>query len=274
VNVRDLLARTAPWLASRGSSSARLDAELLLAHLLGVERVGLYTDPGRALGDPELDAYRELVRRRGAGEPVAYLTGGREFYGLAMEVGPGVFIPRPETELLVDRARELGGRRILDLCTGSGCVAIACAVRLAGAAVTAVDLSSAALAVAGRNAARHGVETRVRLLEGDLFGPIAGEAPFDLVLANPPYVADGTARDVAAFEPAEAIFGGPGGLDLVFRILDGATVHLAPGGTLLLEIGEEQGDAVLSRARDTFPRAVVHRDLRGLPRVFEGRRPG
>jgi release factor glutamine methyltransferase len=272
VNAREVLARAAPWLAAKGSPSPRLDAELLLASVLGVPRLALFTDLDRPLVEAEVAAFRGLLLRRGALEPVAYLTGRREFYGLEFEVGPGVFIPRPETELLVDRARELVPRRVLDLGTGSGCIAVACAVRLPECEVVAVERSPAALEIARRNAARHGVTARVRLLSGDFFDALVGEAPFDLVATNPPYVPDGEARTVAAFEPAEALYAGPLGLDAILRILREAPRHLVPGGTLLVEIGETQERAVLDAA-GSYEGARVHRDLAGLPRVFEGRRP-
>lgn len=272
MNVREVLARAAPWLSAKGSPSPRLDAELLLARVLRVPRLALFTDLDRPLDETEVAAFRDLVRRRGALEPVAYLTGRREFYGLEFEVGPGVFIPRPETELLVDRARELAPHRVLDLGTGSGCIAVACAVRLPQCDVVAVERSSVALEVARKNAARHGVAARVRFLHGDFFDALAGVAPFDLVVTNPPYVREGEARAVASFEPAEALYAGPRGLDALFRILREAPRHLVPGGTLLAEIGEDQAREILEAASG-YESARVLEDLAGLPRVFEGRRP-
>ncbi|MGQ0614446.1 MAG: peptide chain release factor N(5)-glutamine methyltransferase [Planctomycetaceae bacterium] len=270
MNVRELLDKTAPWLAGKGLASARLEAELLLAHVLKVSRLKLYTGLDRPVGEGELEDYRALVRRRARGEPSAYLTGAKEFYGLAMAVGPSVLIPRPETELLVDRARELQPARILDLCTGCGCVAVASAMRLPGAQVVAVDLSGAALEVAAANAARHGVADRIRFLCGDLFAPLKGEPAFDLILANPPYVATGQAAGPAAHEPHLALFAGPEGTDVIARILREAPPHLAPGAPLVMEIGEEQEQQVLALAAPYYRGAGVRRDLAGLPRVFEG----
>lgn len=269
MNVREVLGKTAPWLRSRGAPSPRLDAEVLLAFVLGTDRLRLYADLDRPLDDGELDTYRELVRRRGAGEPVAYLTGRKEFYGLEMKVTRDVLIPRPETEMIVDRARELAPRAILDLCTGSGCVAIACAVRLPEAEIVATDLSAAALAVARENAGRHGVSARIRFLEGDLFSALPERRTFDLIACNPPYVPEGEAVDVVAFEPKMAVWSGPGGLDLIDRILREAPRWLAPAGTMLMEMGEEQEPAVLERAGG-FAKATVLRDASGAPRLFQG----
>jgi release factor glutamine methyltransferase len=271
VIVREVLQRSATWLDKKGSEAARLEAELLLAHVLGTERLGLYTDAERRLEDGELDSYRGLLRRRAEGEPVAYLTGRREFYGLELEITRAVLVPRPETELLVDRARELQPSRILDLGTGSGCVAIACAKQLPDAAVTATDVSEAALEVAARNAARHGVSDRIRLRHGDLFAAVTEDERFDLIVSNPPYVPAGEAAAVAAHEPHVALYGGTSGLEIVERVLGAATGHLAGGGTLLVEIGEDQETAVRDRAAAHFGHVEVLRDLQRLPRVLEAR---
>jgi release factor glutamine methyltransferase len=271
VIVREVLQRSATWLSRKGSTAPRLEAELLLAHVLGTARLGLYTDAERRLDDGELDSYRGLLRRRAGGEPVAYLTGRREFYGLEFLVTRDVLVPRPETELLVDRARELRPARLLDLGTGSGCVAIACAKQLPGAAVTATDVSGAALEVAAKNAARHGVADRIRFLEGDLFSPLEPTERFDLVVSNPPYVAEGEAAAVAAHEPHLALYGGKRGLEIIERLLAAAPAHLAEGGTLLVEIGEDQEAGVRECAVAHYARVEVRRDLRRLPRVLEAR---
>jgi release factor glutamine methyltransferase len=265
LTVREVLQRSASWLADKGFESARLEAELLLAHVLEAERLDLYTDADRPLTEPELDGYRALLRRRADGEPVAYLTGTREFYGLAFRVTSDVLVPRPETELIVDRARELRPASLLDVGTGSGCIAIASAVRLPDTAITAIDVSLAALEVARSNAAEHGVAERVRFLAGDLFGAVPGET-FELIACNPPYVASGTGPP---HEPDLALYGGADGLDLVRRVLAEAPAHLAPGGRLLVEIGDDQAEATLDLARARFPEAEVRPDLAGLPRVLE-----
>lgn len=278
MTVQEVLRRSAGWLRDKGLESPRLEAELLLAHVLGGERLDLYTQGDRPLVAPELDAYRTLLRRRAAGEPSAYLTGAREFYGLAFEVGPAVLVPRPETELLVDRARELAPRRILEIGTGSACIAVTCARRLEDAALVATDVSAAALEIARRNAERHGVADRIRFLEGDLFAPLDPAGRFDLIVSNPPYVAEdlrGQARDGDALrhEPRGALFAGADGLAVLDPLVAGAPARLAEGGTLLVEIGEDQEDAVLERARRVFARAEVRRDLAGHPRILEASGP-
>ena len=265
--VREVLARSATWLAGKGSDAARLEAELLLAHVLSTERLGLYVEAHRSLVEGELDKYRQLLRRRADGEPVAYITGRREFYGLGLEITRDVLVPRPETELLVDRARELKPQTVLDLGTGSGCIAIACKAKLPDAAVTATDVSAAALELAARNAARHGAE--IRFLEGDLFAAVPAGERFDLIVSNPPYVPDGEAAEVAAHEPHGALYAGPAGLDVIRRILAEAPGRLNEGGALLVEIGEDQEAEVRGSAAAHFGTIRVHSDLSGHPRVLE-----
>jgi release factor glutamine methyltransferase len=269
VIVKEILQRSTSWLAGKGFPSARLEAELLLAHVLGVGRLDLYTASERPLERTEIDAYRTLLRRRAGGEPVAYLTGEREFYGLAFRVDPAVLVPRPETELLVDRARELRPATVLDLGTGCGCIAVACAVRLPEAVLVATDVSAEALAIAEANARRHDVAERIRFLPGDLFAPLAAEERFDLVVSNPPYVPEGQAEEVGRHEPRAALYAGADGLDLLRRIVAAAPDHLAPGGTLLAEIGEDQGGAVRALAEERFANVTIHPDLAGLPRFLE-----
>lgn len=267
--VRELIQRSASWLADKGFDSARLEAELLLAHVLQTERLRLYVDADKPLQDAEVDSFRELLKRRARGEPSAYITRAKEFYGIAFEVTPEVLIPRPETELIVDRARTLKPARILDVGTGSGCIAVACAVRLPAAAVVATDISPAALAVAGRNAMGAGVSERVEFREGDLLEPIAENERFDLIVSNPPYVAPGAALpEVDLHEPHQALYAGADGLDILRRLIPAARSHLADGGTLLVEIGEDQAVAVLALARPHFAEAAVLPDLAGLPRLL------
>jgi release factor glutamine methyltransferase len=271
VNVGEILQRSASWLRSKGLESPRLEAELLLAHVLQSDRVRLYMETDRPLEPPEVDAYRDLLRRRARGEPVAYLTGAREFYGLTFAVTSDVLVPRPETELLVDRARELAPATVLEIGTGSGCIAIALARYLSDARIVATDVSAAALGVATDNAEAHEAADRIEFREGDLFAPVDGET-FDLVVCNPPYVADGGAdEDVARHEPHVALFSGADGCDLIRRLVAEAPAHLAPGGTLLVEIGEEQGDAVRALAAEHFANVTIHPDLAGRARVLEAR---
>ncbi len=259
------------------SSSAALDAELLVARVLGLPRAALAADPGRALAPEELTTLESLTRRRLAGEPVAYLTGCREFWSLELEVTPDVLVPRPETELLVERtlAAVAGIARpaVLDLGTGSGAVALAVAASRKDAAVTATDISPAALAVAKRNAARIGLPN-LRFFAGDWYAPLPG-ARFDAIASNPPYVAEGDpALARLAHEPQLALAAGPDGLEALATVAAGAAAQLAPGGRLLLEHGAGQGEAVRALLRAAgFEGVETCRDLAGHERVTEGARP-
>jgi release factor glutamine methyltransferase len=279
--VRRVLEWTIGYLKEHGSESPRLDAEVLLAHARGCPRIQLYTEYDTVLPDAVRARMRELVKRRAEAEPVAYLVGHREFFSLEFEVTPDVLIPRPDTETLVvealDAAKPRAAPRVLDLGTGSGCIAVAIAVNHPGALVTAIDRSGAALAVAGRNARRHGVAERVRFLEGDLFAPLPGDAQFDIIASNPPYVAAdemaGLQADVGRHEPHEALEGGVDGLDVIRRIVQGAGSVLAAGGHLLLECSPEQASTIRSlfEGSGRFDDVHVRSDLAGRPRVVHGR---
>jgi release factor glutamine methyltransferase len=259
------------------SPTAALDAAILVATVLGIDRTRLAADPGRALAVEELLALESLVRRRLDGEPVAYLTGRREFWSLELEVTPDVLVPRPETELLVERAlAAIAGARnpaVLDLGTGSGAVAIAIAVARPDAVVTATDHSPAALAVARRNAARLAA-ANLRFLEGDWYEPLP-DTRFEAIVSNPPYVAEGDpALAALAREPRIALAAGRDGLAALSRISAGAGRHLAPGGWLLLEHGAAQGAAVRGLlAGAGFGPVATFRDLAGHERVTQGVRP-
>jgi release factor glutamine methyltransferase len=257
--------------AARASIPLR-EARLLLRHVLGVTPAALEAHPERKVSPGDTAAFRALVARRAAGEPIAYLTGRREFYGLDFGVTPAVLIPREETELLVEIAVEKPVRRILDLGTGSGCLAIAVARELPQARVTAVDASAAALDVARENAARHGVD--VRFLLGDWFAPLSGER-FDLILANPPYVAANDphlAQGDVRFEPRTALAAGPDGLDDIRRIVAAAPAHLLSGGRLWFEHGYDQAPAAAALlAAAGFTGIEQRRDLAGILRVSGGR---
>lgn len=250
------------------------EARLLLCHVHGVTHATLEAHPERKVSLHDTACFRALVARRDEGCPIAYLTGRREFYGMDFRVTPAVLIPREETELLVEIAVERPVRRILDLGTGSGCLAIAVAKQLPQALVTAVDVSAAALAVAQENAARHGAT--VRFMQGDWFAPLEGER-FDLILANPPYVAEGDphlAQGDVRFEPRGALAAGPAGLDAIRRIVAGAAEHLLPGGRLWFEHGYDQAQAVAALlAQAGFVAIEQRRDLAGIPRVTGGTRP-
>lgn len=265
-------------LLAPASSSPRLDAELLLAHVLGVERARLAALDDRPLAAAEDGAYAALLARRAAGEPVAYLLGRRDFWTLTLEVGPGVLVPRPETELLVEIALAALAVRpspaVLDLGTGSGAVGLAIARERPDASVDLVDASPAALAIAERNRARLGLGN-ARLLAGDWFGAVAGRR-YDLVTANPPYLAAddphlGTAE--LRYEPAGALVAGPSGLEALAAIAAAAAAHLVPGGRLVLEHGATQGPAVRGLLEAGNLRDVATRtDLAGHERATAGTR--
>ncbi len=251
-------------------------AAALLARVTGLTRTEVLARPETALKTDQSAALDGLVERAARGEPLAYLTGQREFYGLAFDVDRRVLVPRPETEKQVDLALAARPRRVLEVGTGSGCIAVALAVHLPQAALTATDISPEALAVARHNAHRHGVAHRIQFVQSDLLACMEFGTPdlqpFDLIVANLPYIdpAELSALPVADFEPRLALDGGPGGLALIARLLSQAPAALASGGRLLLEIGATQGAAALALARRAFPaaRARVERDLAGLDRVL------
>lgn len=259
---------------ARGSGVARLDAQLLLAHLLGVGRAWLVAHDDAPLSDAQQHDYRALCRRAADGEPVAYLLGEREFHGLRLAVGPAVLVPRPDTETLVDWALErLAGTTdptVLDLGTGSGAIALAIAHRAPRARVTAVDIDPAALAIARRNGTALGLA--MEWLEGRWYAPVAGRR-FGLIVANPPYLADDDPHlPGLRHEPRHALVAGDGGLADLAEIAAGAPAHLAPGGELLVEHGWEQADAVQALLhRHGFDGVETRRDIEGRPRCTGGR---
>lgn len=265
--------RTAAELIA-GSGLPVAEARALLAHALGTSREALVAAPDRSVAPAAVTRFDALAARRRDDEPLAYLVGYKEFYGRLFWVTPDVLVPRPETELLVDAAlRELRGRRrrrVLDLGTGSGCIAITLALEAPDAGVTAVDASEAALAVAGANAQR--LDARVDLVASDWFAAL--RASFDLIVANPPYVAAADAHLAALrHEPATALVSGTDGLDALREIAGAAPAFLAKGGSLLVEHGYDQGSAVRGLfAEAGFEQIATHRDLAGHERVCSGRR--
>ncbi len=261
-----------------GIAAARLEAQLLLAHVLGCSRVQLYTGFDKPLGEQELARYREQIKRRLGGEPVAYLLGEQEFWGLPFYVDASVLVPRPDTETVIEVARALRADpaapcRVLDLCTGSGAIAISLAKELPGAQVVATEVSPEAAAVARRNAERNALADRVEVRVGDLFAPAAGER-FDLIVANPPYIATAVLATLAPEvrrEPSIALDGGPDGLAFYDRICAAATAHLLPGGAIVLEHGYDQADAVRARLEAAgFTGISLTHDLGKNPRVTSG----
>lgn len=296
--VATLVQGAADRLAASGSGSPRLDAELLLAHVLGVDRTGVLAHPGAPVGPEARARFEAEVARREAGEPVAYIRGFREFHGLAIATDARALIPRPETELLVDAAlaevvarltaaaRRAGAPalRVADVGTGSGAIAIALLAALRArrmaehVLVVATDASPAALELARDNAVGHGLADRMVFVEADLLPPVV-DPPYALVCANLPYVAtgqmEGLARDLS-FEPRAALDGGPDGLDLARRLLARLPDALAADGAALLEIGSDQGGAIVEAVAAQLPgwRCTVAADLAGLPRLARvDRRP-
>src|SRR5262245_916770 len=277
--VRRLLEWTEDFLRKRNVESPRLEAQILLAHALGCKKIDLYVRYDEEPAEDRRTAFRDMIRKRADGMPVAYLVGYREFYSLQFAVTPAVLIPRPETETLVmeaiRRIQTTVAPRVLDLGTGSGCIAISLARPHKTAQVTAVDVSGDALAVAAINADRHGVRPRVALVEGDLFAPISGQK-FDLVVSNPPYIAhrEFPALDVGVrdFEPRSALDGGPDGLDYYRRIAGDVPGYLSPGGSVLVEIGPTQETGVRELFAAQLEPGPTYKDAAGRPRVVSARR--
>lgn len=277
-----LLTWTTDWLASRGSESPRLDAEVLLAHVRGCPRIALYTAFDTPVADAERSRFRELVKRRGEGEPVAYLVGSKEFFSLPFAVNKGVLVPRPETEGLVvrslDLCKALTAPRIIDVGTGSGAIAVTLAKHLPHAVVVATDISPEALAVARDNAARHGVAERIRFVECDLMAAAEAAGPWNVIVSNPPYVREdefeSLPRDVRLHEPRTALVSGPTGVEVVARLAAAAAESLAPGGWLLVEIGPAvaaAAEAVLD-AQAGLVREPTLPDIAEFPRIVQARR--
>lgn len=270
-----MLARGKTFLERHEVAEARLDSELLVAHALETDRLHLFLDLERPVQDQEVRAARELLVRRSKGEPCAYLIGRREFYGRDFGVGPGVLIPRPETELLVDRARELfvasESPLLVDVGTGSGCLACTLALEIEGARVVGTDISAPALDQAGKNAAALGVT--VELVRGDGLEPVRERAPFDGIVSNPPYVDPedpALAVEVREHEPAEALFAPAGDPDhWVRRLVKDARELLRPGGTLLVELGYDQAPRVREWLDGEGVEFTILPDLAGIERVLE-----
>jgi release factor glutamine methyltransferase len=259
---------------------ARRDAETLLLHLIQRDRAFLAANPHSDLSAEGAVRYYALIERRLGGEPIQYITGETEFYGLPFHVDRNVLIPRPETEHLVEkvlsRANSFEKPRIVDVGTGSGAIAVALAHKLPAAQLTAIDVSPAALTVARANAKRNHVADRVRFLEGDLLAPVSGEL-FDFVVSNPPYVAESDRAslsvEVRDYEPSVALFAGSG-LEIYRRLIPAARAVLVSGGFLALEIGYSQDSAIAALlANSDFEQIEFTADLQGIPRVASGRRP-
>ena len=277
--ILELLRWTTQYFEGKGIASARLDAECLLADALGCERLRLYVDYEKPVVAEERQRFREQVRRRAQERiPVAYLLGSKEFWSLPLEVSPDVLVPRPETETLVSAAVEFlsdASReyRVLDVGTGSGCVALAIASACPNVQLTATDISPAALEVAERNAEVLGLSERVHFVAGDLFDPLAGER-FDVIVSNPPYIARPEAPTLPPelnHEPDLALFGGDDGLRVIYRLITGAGAHLEPEGVLGIEIDPRQVEPVTAYLQQVgFQSVTGHRDLARDLRVVVG----
>lgn len=262
------------YFGSHGAETPRLDAEVLLSYLLGQQRIFLYVHFDQPLTAEELARYREMVKRRAAGEPVAYICGEKEFMGLAFQVTPAVLVPQPDTETLVGAAIErLKGKdalRIADVCTGSGAIALALAHYLPVASIMATEISTEALSIAKGNAESLGLSECVEFREGDLLMPLAGET-FDAIVSNPPYIPSaeiaGLPREVRA-EPKIALDGGADGLDFYRRLVRESAALLKDGGFLAVECGDTQAGAIEEMAKDGgFGRTEIVRDLADKERV-------
>ncbi|MBL7189434.1 MAG: peptide chain release factor N(5)-glutamine methyltransferase [Phycisphaerae bacterium] len=284
--VQKLLIWVTEYLTDKGVDSPRLSAELLLCHAVGLTRIELYTQFDTPVPQRQLDQLHDLVKRAGLQEPVAYLTGRTEFYSIELDVTSDCLIPRPETELLVQRAIEflrtrMGMQFVCDLCTGSGCIAVAVAKNFSDARVIATDISAGALEIAAGNVAKHQLHERVELLQGDLFEPLVRQLDvdaFDLILCNPPYVSSAEyetlAKNVRDYEPKSALLAGTEGLDIYRRLIDKVDEFLKPGAALMLEIGHAQGPAVRELLEETeaFAEIKIEKDPHDNDRVVTARK--
>jgi len=289
--IQKLLNWVTEYLTSKGIDSPRLSAELLLSDVLEMKRIELYTQFDKPVTKQQLDQLHNLVERAGKDEPIAYLTGKTEFYCLELQVCPDCMIPRPETELLVERAIEFlrkrtGRQLVCDLCTGCGCIAIAIAKNFAHAGIIATDISDVALAVAAKNIEKHQLKDRIKLLCGDLFDPLIpqmdvekpvrhspGDGGFDLIVCNPPYVSapefEKLDRNVKDYEPKLALFAGADGLDVYRRIIEKADSFLKSDAALMLEIGYAQGPAIKELLEQTsvFADIKIEKDPHNNDRI-------
>lgn len=280
--IRTILQITTRDLAAAGSPSARLDAEVLLMSFLAMDRLQLWLHPERNLTEAEAAGFSCWVDRRRRGEPVAYILGQKEFWSLSFAVGPGVLIPRPETECLIEEVLRLypppgEGLRIADIGTGSGAIAVVLARELPSARVVATDLSADALRVARQNARIHGVADGMEFFQGDLLATVPGD--FDILCSNPPYIPEAEYAILPAgirdFEPASALIAGPEGLDVHRRIIGEGVGRLKAGGRIYLEIGEGQRDAVGKMLREAgYEEISFRKDYGGIDRVASARKRG
>jgi len=284
--IQKLLNWITQYLTDKGIDSPRLGAELLLSQVLGLKRIELYTKFDKIVAGQELDKLHDLVKRAGQNEPVAYLTGRTEFYSLELNITGDCMIPRPETELLVQRAIEFlrtrtGIQFVCDLCTGSGCIAVAIAKNFPNSRIIATDISSAALTVAAGNVEKHRLKEQIKLLCGDLFEPLIRHLDvdkFDLIVCNPPYVSaaeyEKLDKNVKDYEPKIALFAGDDGMNSYQRIIEKANQFLKTGAALMLEIGYAQGSAIVSLLEQTgaFNEIKIEKDVHDNDRIVIARK--
>lgn len=284
--VGGVLKRAQETLSAAGVPEPEADAQVLVAYVLGVDRLNLFLDMDRFLTSTEEKTLTGLIRERTKRKPLQHILGEQEFWSLSFKVTPEVLIPRPETEILVEAVlntvKKQGipeGLTMLDLCTGSGILAIVLAGELPDTDIYAVDISKGALSVARENARRHNVLDSITFLQGDLFAPLAShEVSFDLIVSNPPYISGemfpGLLPEVRDYEPRLALDGGPDGLDVIRKIIIQSVAHLKIGGRLFLEIGDGQGREVLREfeRRKAFENVSIIRDYCGIDRVIRAQR--
>ena len=282
MTVRDILNESTKALEAADIPSARLDAEVLLSFCLGCDRLEFYKNPVMTISETQLNAFRNLIARRLQWEPVAYITGRKEFWSFTLEVNSSVLIPRPDTEIIIEEALNIYRNftslpvRILDIGTGSGAIVIALAKEIPGAKVVATDISIAALSLAQKNAATLGLKEKIDFRQGNLFEPVDGL--FDIIVSNPPYIAAKEYEElpvsVKAFEPREALFAGESGLGFYEKLIYQAAGFLQKNGWLLLEIGakQEAGIRGIIEGSGFYDSIEMRRDYAGLPRVIKARR--
>lgn len=277
--IQRILAWTTDFFRQKEFESPKLEAELLLAHVLGIDRVKLYMQWDRPLIPAELEAYRAVVKRRALKEPVAYITRRRAFWNIELRCDPRALIPRSDTETLIERALDLlpkdSEATIVDVGTGTGAIGLTLAIERPHTTVAMLDISADALALARENAVALGLADRVRLVESDVLAAIT--QPVDMIVSNPPYIAenetDVMGEDVLNHEPKVALFAGKDGLNIIRRLVVEAYSNLKPGGTLLFEIGYRQGEVAMALTRNAgFSDVVVYKDLGGNDRLVMGRR--
>ena len=279
--IQKLLNWVTEYFTDKSIDSPRLAAELLLSHVLAMKRLELYTKFDKPVAKQQLDQLHDLVKRAGQNEPIAYIVGKTEFYSLELDVTPDCMIPRPETELLVERAVEFlrvrtGKQFVCDLCAGSGCIAIAIATNFPDVDIIATDISDGALNVAAKNIEKHRLGDRIKLLRGDLFDPIMPQldvTKFDLIVCNPPYVSaaefEKLGKNVKDYEPKSALYAGDDGLDIYRRIIEKADAFLKLDAALMLEVGYRQGQAVrgLLEQADYFSKITIEKDHHDNDRI-------